>query len=68
MSRSVFDLATKRRVVDAVMATLKPGGSLFVGLAESLTGVRPQLKSVAPGVYLDRPQTASYREKTVEEC
>lgn len=63
-----FDLATKRRVVDAVMATLKPGGSLFVGLAESLTGVRPQLKSVAPGVYVEQPQTASCREKTVEEC
>lgn len=46
-----FDLPTKRRVVEAVMATLKPHGRLVVGLAESLNGVLPNLKAVAPGVY-----------------
>ena len=46
-----FDLPTKWRVVEAVMATLKPDGHLFVGLAESLNGVLPNLKSSAPGVY-----------------
>jgi chemotaxis protein methyltransferase CheR len=60
-----FDLATKRRVVDAVMATLKPGGRLFVGLAESLNGVLPTLKSVAPGVY--EKKLAHRLPETVED-
>jgi chemotaxis protein methyltransferase CheR len=63
-----FDLATKRRVVQAVMATLKPGGLLFVGLAESLTGVLPRLKSVAAGVYMDESKTVQQAQKIVEEC
>ncbi|XVJ71940.1 MAG: SAM-dependent methyltransferase [Rhizobacter sp.] len=60
-----FDLPTKRRVVDAVMATLKPGGRLFVGLAESLNGVLPTLKSSAPGVYEKKP--AQRVPETVED-
>ena len=60
-----FDLPTKRRVVEAVMATLKPDGHLFVGLAESLNGVLPNLKSSAPGVYEKKP--ARRVPETVED-
>lgn len=53
-----FDLATKTQVVQAVLRSLRPGGHLFLGLAESLHGVDVRLKTVAPAVYR-KPDSAS---------
>jgi chemotaxis protein methyltransferase CheR len=46
-----FDVATKRQVVTALFAHLRPGGLLFTGLAESLHGVCDARRMDAPGVY-----------------
>lgn len=49
-----FDLPTKQKVVRSVVSRLRPGGVLFVGLAESLNGVVAELQSIAPGAYTVR--------------
>ena len=41
----------RRKLVQNFEQLLRPGGYLFVGLAESLSGVHPNLKSVEPSVY-----------------
>ncbi|QDQ29363.1 protein-glutamate O-methyltransferase CheR [Chitinimonas arctica] len=46
-----FDSPTKRRVVNAVAATLKPGGWLVVGHSESLIGTPCELEMIAPTIY-----------------
>jgi chemotaxis protein methyltransferase CheR len=46
-----FDTATKRQVVNAITSKLAEGGTLFVGLAESLNGVVSNLVGIAPGMY-----------------
>ncbi len=46
-----FDVPQKRRVVEAVMAQVKPGGLLIVGHSESLTGIGEGLVSLRPTVY-----------------
>lgn len=46
-----FDVPQKRRVVEAVMRQVKPGGLLFVGHSESLTGICEGLEPVRPTVY-----------------
>jgi len=46
-----FDVPQKRRVVEAVMAQLKPGGLLMVGHSESLTGICEGLMTLRPTVY-----------------
>lgn len=46
-----FDLPTKARVVESVLRSLRPGGYLMVGLAESLSGISAGLENVAPAVY-----------------
>jgi len=46
-----FDVPQKRRVVEAVMAQLKPGGLLMVGHSESLTGICEGLIALRPTVY-----------------
>jgi chemotaxis protein methyltransferase CheR len=46
-----FDTAQKRRVVEAVMAQLKPKGLLIVGHSESLTGISDGLSQLRPTVY-----------------
>jgi len=46
-----FDRATQERVVQQLAAHLEPGGYLFVGHAESLTGVSHSLEYVRPAVY-----------------
>jgi chemotaxis protein methyltransferase CheR len=46
-----FDVPTKQKVVRSVMSTLRPGGLLFVGMAESLNGVVPELRPIGPDVY-----------------
>jgi chemotaxis protein methyltransferase CheR len=49
-----FDLPTKQKVLRAVFSRLRPGGVLFVGMAESLNGVLDEVKSIAPGAYVLR--------------
>ncbi|MEH6461417.1 CheR family methyltransferase [Chitinimonas sp. JJ19] len=49
-----FDAETKRRVVNAVAATLKPGGWLVVGHSESLIGIPSDLEPILPTIYRKR--------------
>jgi chemotaxis protein methyltransferase CheR len=46
-----FDRETQERVVGQLAACLEPGGFLFVGHAESLTGLTHSLEYVRPAVY-----------------
>ncbi|MCC7492811.1 MAG: protein-glutamate O-methyltransferase CheR [Fimbriimonadaceae bacterium] len=46
-----FDAATRGRLVDEIARHLRPGGYLFVGHAESLTGLPTALRTVQPSVY-----------------
>ncbi len=46
-----FDQPTRSRLVNEIHRVLRPGGFLFVGHAESLTGVNAPLRSVQPSVY-----------------
>jgi chemotaxis protein methyltransferase CheR len=46
-----FDRPTQQSVVSRLAASLEPGGYLFVGHAESLTGVTHGLEHVCPAVY-----------------
>lgn len=46
-----FDKATQEGVVNRLAACLEPGGYLFIGHAESLTGVRHELTYVRPAIY-----------------
>lgn len=46
-----FDRATQQRVVNTLDANLEPGGYLFVGHAESLTGIQHSLEYIRPAVY-----------------
>jgi chemotaxis protein methyltransferase CheR len=46
-----FDQAVRARLVSEVVRLLKPGGYLFVGHSESLTGVSAGLRAVQPSVY-----------------
>jgi chemotaxis protein methyltransferase CheR len=46
-----FDRATQERVVNQLGACLEPGGYLFVGHSESLSGVKHSLEYVCPATY-----------------
>ena len=46
-----FDKATQEGVVNRLAASLEPGGYLFIGHAESLSGVRHDLTYVRPAIY-----------------
>ena len=46
-----FDKPTQERLVHALAECLEPGGYLFVGHAESLTGVDHPLQYVRPAIY-----------------
>ena len=47
-----FDKDTQQQLVDRFWALLKPGGHLFVGHSESLTGTSHQFEYVQPAVYV----------------
>jgi chemotaxis protein methyltransferase CheR len=47
-----FDKATQQRLVDRYWALLRPGGYLFVGHSESLTGLTHQFRYVQPAAYV----------------
>jgi chemotaxis protein methyltransferase CheR len=46
-----FDTATRQKVVDCLLPALKPGGYFFVGLSESLSGIRHPLINQIPSAY-----------------
>ena len=46
-----FDGETKRRVLQRVLDTLRPGGHLYIGHSESLHDMRLPLRTVAPAIY-----------------
>jgi len=46
-----FDAAGRQKFVDQADRLLKPGGYLFVGTSESLSGIRTQFKGIHPSVY-----------------
>jgi chemotaxis protein methyltransferase CheR len=46
-----FDADTKRKVVENMIPSLKPGGYFIVGHSESLNGITDRLKSLRPTVY-----------------
>jgi len=50
-----FDKATQRAVVERLSGCLEPGGYLFTGHAESLTGIQHGLQYVQPAVYRKPP-------------
>ena len=47
-----FDNRVRQRLVDEIFRLLKPGGYLFVGHSESLSGLTTRFRSVRPSVYL----------------
>jgi chemotaxis protein methyltransferase CheR len=51
-----FDVPSKARVVHRLLDQLAPGGYLFLGHAESLTGFSERARSVGPTVYVRAPE------------
>lgn len=47
-----FDKATQQRLVERYWGLLRPGGHLFVGHSESLTGLAHRFRYVQPAVYV----------------
>jgi chemotaxis protein methyltransferase CheR len=47
-----FDKATQQQLVERYHALLRPGGHLFVGHSESLTGLTHRFRYVMPAVYV----------------
>jgi chemotaxis protein methyltransferase CheR len=50
-----FDRPTQEELVNRLARRLVPGGYLFVGHAESLTGIQHPLKAVQPAIYRRPP-------------
>lgn len=46
-----FDSAAKKRIVESVAQRIRPGGLLFIGHAETLSGVTELLLPVVPTIY-----------------
>ena len=46
-----FDAATKKAVVDSVLAQLRPGGLFFIGIAEGRVPCSTPIETVAPGAF-----------------
>ncbi len=46
-----FDAETKRAVIDRVVATIKPGGILFMGTAEGRAHAESGLEALIPGAF-----------------
>jgi chemotaxis protein methyltransferase CheR len=47
-----FDKATQQELVNRYWGLLRPGGYLFVGHSESLTGLTHRFTYVQPAVYV----------------
>jgi chemotaxis protein methyltransferase CheR len=46
-----FDKPTQEEVINKLCQRLKPGGYLFLGHSESITGIRTPLKTIKPTIY-----------------
>jgi chemotaxis protein methyltransferase CheR len=55
-----FDKPTQERLVNRLAECLEPGGYLFVGHAESLTGVNHPLQYIRPAIYR-KPESGGRR-------
>ena len=49
-----FDADAKRKIVDAVATRLKPGGLLFIGHSETLSGVSDKYTQAMPTIYVKK--------------
>jgi chemotaxis protein methyltransferase CheR len=49
-----FGRTTQEQVVERLAACLEPGGYLFIGLSESLTGMNHGLEQIQPAIYRKR--------------
>jgi chemotaxis protein methyltransferase CheR len=47
-----FDQPTRQRLVQRFYELVRPGGYLFIGHAESLTGIAGQFRYIQPATYL----------------
>jgi chemotaxis protein methyltransferase CheR len=59
-----FDRATQETLVNRFWEVLEPGGILFTGHSESLTGIKHQFKYIEPAVY-QKPADAKACTKSV---
>jgi chemotaxis protein methyltransferase CheR len=50
-----FSLTTKREVVGRLHGAVRPGGYLFIGHSENLTGVSDQFEHIAPAIFRRPP-------------
>ena len=46
-----FDNATKQKVIENMLQSLRPGGWLILGHCESLQGLDLGVKAVSPSIY-----------------
>jgi len=46
-----FDMETKKKIIRQLIEKMHPGGYLFIGHSESLTGINKGLETVIPTVY-----------------
>ncbi|XOV93421.1 MAG: CheR family methyltransferase [Bacteroidota bacterium] len=46
-----FDKPTQEQVINKICARLKPGGYLFLGHSESMTGIDAPVKTIKPTIY-----------------
>lgn len=46
-----FDHDNKKKMVENVLKHLRPGGCLFIGHSETITGICPAVKAVKPTIY-----------------
>ncbi len=49
-----FDNVTRKKVVDNLFQSLKPGGYFFVGMSESLQGLQQGLTTILPSGYIKK--------------
>jgi chemotaxis protein methyltransferase CheR len=60
-----FDQKTQEDVVNRLASCIEPGGYLFVGHAESLTGIRHGLQYVKPAVYRKPPAGTPIKRRAI---
>ena len=46
-----FDNITNQKLINRLYDSLKPGGYLIIGMSESLSNLKTDLKRVKPSVY-----------------
>lgn len=46
-----FNIETKRQVIKRILSALRPGGYLFIGHSENLSGITDAVQHVAPAIF-----------------